>query len=64
MLDGVHAPHAHSPAREPPGKKAPSEVRVNVSAESRPVVLPREVVDTTRARDQVPDQPDERCPVC
>eukprot|EP00969_Alexandrium_andersonii_P140507 6215339-Alexandrium_andersonii.AAC.1 len=64
MLDGVHSPHAHSPARGPPGKKTPREVCVDVSAESRPIVLPREVVDAPRAQDQVSDQPDECCPVC
>eukprot|EP00969_Alexandrium_andersonii_P030196 1316763-Alexandrium_andersonii.AAC.1 len=62
MLDGVHAPHAHPPASGPPGKEAPGEVRVDVSVESRPIVLPREMVDAPRARDQVSNQPDERGP--
>eukprot|EP00969_Alexandrium_andersonii_P308730 13645390-Alexandrium_andersonii.AAC.1 len=62
MLDGVHAPHAHSPASGPSGKATSGKVRVDISAESRPVVLPREMVDAPRAHDQVPDQPDECCP--
>eukprot|EP00969_Alexandrium_andersonii_P060499 2663443-Alexandrium_andersonii.AAC.1 len=64
MLDGTHAPQAHSPARGPPGKQAPREVSIDVSAESRPIVLPWEVVDAPRAHDQVANQPDECCPVC
>eukprot|EP00975_Prorocentrum_lima_P034588 7270953-Prorocentrum_lima.AAC.1 len=64
MLDGVHPTHAQPPARGPPGMQAPGEVGVHVSTESRPLVLPREVVDAPRAHNQVTDQPDECCPVC
>eukprot|EP00969_Alexandrium_andersonii_P031660 1383457-Alexandrium_andersonii.AAC.1 len=35
----MHAP----PARGPPSKQTPGKVRVNVCAESGPLVLPREV---------------------
>eukprot|EP00975_Prorocentrum_lima_P004005 871057-Prorocentrum_lima.AAC.1 len=56
--------HAHSPACRPPGKQASGEVRVYVSAESRPFVLPREVVDAPRAHGKVTNQPNERRPVC
>eukprot|EP00969_Alexandrium_andersonii_P208042 9189265-Alexandrium_andersonii.AAC.1 len=43
--------------------QAPCEVRVNLDAEGNPFVLPREVVDATRGRDQVPSQSDQRRPV-
>eukprot|EP00969_Alexandrium_andersonii_P228666 10099804-Alexandrium_andersonii.AAC.1 len=63
MLDGVRTAHAHSPASGHPGQEAPSEVRIDVCAESGPIVLPREVVDAPRAHDQVTDHPDKRRPV-
>eukprot|EP00969_Alexandrium_andersonii_P254022 11227228-Alexandrium_andersonii.AAC.1 len=63
MLDGVHAPRAHSPADGLPGQEAAREVSVDVSGESGPTVLPREVVDAPRAYGQVADQSDQRCPV-
>eukprot|EP00969_Alexandrium_andersonii_P270789 11968976-Alexandrium_andersonii.AAC.1 len=60
MLGGAHAPHAHPPARGPPGQETPSDVRIDVRAESGPVVLPREAADAPSAHDQVTDQPGER----
>eukprot|EP00969_Alexandrium_andersonii_P040481 1775102-Alexandrium_andersonii.AAC.1 len=63
MLDGVLPARAHSSACGPPSQQAPGKVRVNVRAESGPLVLPREVVDAPWADDQVPDQPDKRCPI-
>eukprot|EP00969_Alexandrium_andersonii_P207144 9152713-Alexandrium_andersonii.AAC.1 len=63
MLDGVQSTHAHSPACGPPGAQAPSEVRVNVRAESGPLVPPRTKVDAPRAHDQVANQPGKSSPV-
>eukprot|EP00969_Alexandrium_andersonii_P167770 7417202-Alexandrium_andersonii.AAC.1 len=44
--------------------QAPREVGVHVNPEGNPFVLPREMVDAARARDQVPRQPDQRRPSC
>eukprot|EP00969_Alexandrium_andersonii_P129825 5738782-Alexandrium_andersonii.AAC.1 len=63
MLDGALPAHAHSPARRPPSQQTPSEVGVNVRAESGPLVLPREMVDAPWADNQVADQPDQRRPI-
>eukprot|EP00969_Alexandrium_andersonii_P009709 423906-Alexandrium_andersonii.AAC.1 len=62
MLDGVQSTRAHPTARGPPSQQAPVKVRVDVRAESGPFVLPRKMADAPRACDQVPDQPDQRCP--
>eukprot|EP00969_Alexandrium_andersonii_P183635 8113950-Alexandrium_andersonii.AAC.1 len=59
MLYGVVATHAHSPARGPPGQQAPSKVRVDVRAESGPLVLPRKTVHAPGADNQVANQSDK-----
>eukprot|EP00969_Alexandrium_andersonii_P030163 1315147-Alexandrium_andersonii.AAC.1 len=63
MLDGAQSAHAHSTARGPPSQETPGKVRADRRAESGPLVLPRKMVNAPRARDQVPDQPDQRCPI-
>eukprot|EP00969_Alexandrium_andersonii_P247308 10928786-Alexandrium_andersonii.AAC.1 len=62
MINGALAARAHSPARGPPGQQAPSKVRVNVRAESGPLVLPRKMVHAPGTDNQVANQPDKRCP--
>eukprot|EP00969_Alexandrium_andersonii_P025825 1127735-Alexandrium_andersonii.AAC.1 len=63
MLDGALPAHAHSPASGTPGQQTSGKVRAHARSGSSPLVLPREVVDAPRARNQVPDQPDERGPI-
>eukprot|EP00969_Alexandrium_andersonii_P133029 5882594-Alexandrium_andersonii.AAC.1 len=63
MLDGALPAHARPPARGAPGSQTSGKVCVHIRAESGPVVLPREVGDAPRARNQVPDQPDKRGPI-
>eukprot|EP00969_Alexandrium_andersonii_P087641 3866725-Alexandrium_andersonii.AAC.1 len=64
MLNGAHAPKAHPSACGTPSMQTPREVRVHIHVKRDPVVLPREVVDTPRAHDQVPSQSGQRRPVC
>eukprot|EP00969_Alexandrium_andersonii_P206628 9128717-Alexandrium_andersonii.AAC.1 len=62
MLTCMLAARARAPARRPAGVEAPRKVRVNVRANGCALILPREVVDTPRALDEVPGEAHERNP--
>eukprot|EP00969_Alexandrium_andersonii_P259387 11469685-Alexandrium_andersonii.AAC.1 len=63
MLNGMCAADAHPSTRGAPSVPAPSKVGVHVDSEGNPFVLPRKMVDAPWMHDQVPRQPDQRCPV-
>eukprot|EP00969_Alexandrium_andersonii_P081178 3579165-Alexandrium_andersonii.AAC.1 len=63
MLNGTRAANAQPPARGPPSAQAPSKVGVHIYSKGDPLVLPQEVVDSPRARNQVTRQSDQRRPV-
>eukprot|EP00969_Alexandrium_andersonii_P332287 14684212-Alexandrium_andersonii.AAC.1 len=63
MLNGALPTNAHPSTSGSPSAQAPGKVSIHVDEERDPIVLPREMVDAPRAHDQIPRQPDQRCPI-
>eukprot|EP00969_Alexandrium_andersonii_P043334 1900051-Alexandrium_andersonii.AAC.1 len=64
MLQRVLAAHTHArpSARGPPSGEAPGEVSGHLHPNRFPGILPREVLDCSRAPEEVARQSEERSP--